>query len=157
MGTDLRQILNRKLLAPLCYCIAFAALAWYFLYVRNADTMYFLQDRGLWNSTDLFWEDCMRLPGGLLAWTGAYLTQCFYHPALGSAMLIALWLLTWAMTQVMSNTATCALFCPIGWTIAKTLGADPRAVVIAISMSGKRRWNTKHRAFRASSSHGSCS
>lgn len=36
------------------------------------------------------------------------------------------------LTQVMSNTATCALFCPIGWTIAKTLGADPRAVVIAI-------------------------
>ena len=25
-----------------------------------------------------------------------------------------------------------ALFCPIGWTIAKTIGADPRAVVIAI-------------------------
>ena len=47
-------------------------------------------------------------------------------------LMAALWLLTWAMTQVMSNTATCALFCPIGWTIAKTLGADPRAVVIAI-------------------------
>ncbi len=99
MGTDLRQILNRKLLAPLCYCIAFAALAWYFLYVRNADTMYFLQDRGLWNSTDLFWEDCVRLPGGLLAWTGAYLTQFFYHPALGSAMLIALWLLTFWLAK----------------------------------------------------------
>ena len=47
-------------------------------------------------------------------------------------MMAVLWLTVWGLTQVMSNTATCALFCPIGWTIAKTLDADPRAVVIAI-------------------------
>ncbi len=47
-------------------------------------------------------------------------------------LMIALWLLTWAMTQVMSNTAACTLLCPIGWSIAEALGADPRAVVIAI-------------------------
>ena len=47
-------------------------------------------------------------------------------------MMAVLWLTVWGLTQVMSNTATCALFCPIGWTIAKTIGADPRAVVIAI-------------------------
>ena len=51
----------------------------------------------------------------------------------GPILLMAiLWLTVWAFTQVMSNTATCVLFCPIGWTIAKTLGADPRAVVIAV-------------------------
>ena len=51
----------------------------------------------------------------------------------GPLVLMAiLWLTVWALTQVMSNTATCAMFCPIGWTIAKTLGADPRAVVIAV-------------------------
>lgn len=47
-------------------------------------------------------------------------------------LMAALWLLTWAMTQVMSNTAACTLLCPIGWTIAERLGADPRAVVIAV-------------------------
>ena len=47
-------------------------------------------------------------------------------------LMAVLWLTVWGLTQVMSNTATCALFCPIGWTIARTLGADPRAVVIAI-------------------------
>ena len=47
-------------------------------------------------------------------------------------LMALLWLTVWGLTQVMSNTATCALFCPIGWTIAKTLGADPRAVVIAV-------------------------
>ena len=51
----------------------------------------------------------------------------------GPLLLMAiLWLTVWGLTQIMSNTATCAMFCPIGWTIAKTLGADPRAVVIAI-------------------------
>ena len=51
----------------------------------------------------------------------------------GPILLMAiLWLTVWGLTQVMSNTATCALFCPIGWSIARTLGADPRAVVIAV-------------------------
>ena len=51
----------------------------------------------------------------------------------GPIVLMALlWLVVWGLTQVMSNTATCALFCPIGWSIAQTLGADPRAVVIAV-------------------------
>lgn len=47
-------------------------------------------------------------------------------------IMASLWLLTWGLTQVMSNTAACTLLCPIGWTIAETIGADPRAVVIAI-------------------------
>ena len=74
------------------FTLYFILLAWYFLYVSNADTMYFLQDRGWWNSTSLFWEDCTRFPGGLLSWGGAYLTQFFYYPALGTVMLICLWL-----------------------------------------------------------------
>ena len=76
------------------FTLYFILLAWYFLYISNADTMYFMQDRGWWNSTSLFWDECVRLPGGLLAWAGAYLTQFFYYPALGTVMLIALWLAT---------------------------------------------------------------
>lgn len=34
--------------------------------------------------------------------------------------------------SVMSNTAACTLLCPVGWTIAQSIGADPRAVVIAV-------------------------
>ncbi len=51
------------------------------------------------------------------------------HPLI---IMASLWILTWALTQVMSNTAACTLLCPIGWTIAQSLGADPRAVVIAV-------------------------
>lgn len=42
-----------------------------------------------------------------------------------------IWLVTWALTQVMSNTAASALFCPIAWEIGVAIGADPRATVIA--------------------------
>lgn len=47
-------------------------------------------------------------------------------------IMASLWILTWALTQVMSNTAACTLLCPIAWTIAESLGTDPRAVVIAV-------------------------
>ena len=93
MGTNVGKILKYA------YCIAFIALAWFFLYVRNADTMYFLQDRGWWNSTAIFWDDCTRFPGGLLSWVGAYLTQFFYYPALGCSMLIGLWILTFWLAK----------------------------------------------------------
>ena len=93
MGTSVGKILKYA------YCLAFIVLAWFFLYVRNADTMFFLQDRGWWNSTSLFWNDCMTVPGGLLAWTGAYLTQFFYYPALGSSLLIGLWILTFWLAK----------------------------------------------------------
>ena len=61
--------------------------------------MFFMQDRDWWNSTWLFFNDCTRVPGGLLAWAGAYLTQFFYYPAVGCAMLIALWLLTFGLAK----------------------------------------------------------
>ena len=93
MGANVGKILKGS------YCVAFIALAWYFLYVRNADTMYFMQDRGWWNSTWLFWDDCVRLPGGFLSWAGAYLTQFFYYPALGCSMLITLWVLTFGLAK----------------------------------------------------------
>ena len=80
-------------------------MAWYFLYVENADTLFFLQDRGTWNSTTMFWKDCIAVPGGFLAWAGSFLTQFFYYPALGSAMLIGLWLLTFGLAKKLFRVA----------------------------------------------------
>ena len=46
-----------------------------------------------------------------------------------------LFLLSCTLTQFMSNTAASALLCPIGLAIAKQLGADPKAVVMAIAVA----------------------
>ena len=58
------------------------------------------------------------------------------HPLI---IMASLWILTWALTQVMSNTAACTFLCPIGWTIAQSLGVDSRAVVIAVFVCRKQR------------------
>jgi anion transporter len=47
----------------------------------------------------------------------------------------ALFILACGLTQFMSNTASTALLAPIGIAIAKGLGADPRAVLMAIAVA----------------------
>ncbi|KAB4588786.1 SLC13/DASS family transporter [Bacteroides thetaiotaomicron] len=46
-----------------------------------------------------------------------------------------LFILSCGLTQFMSNTASAALLCPIGVAIAKQLGADPKAVLMAIAVA----------------------
>ena len=46
-----------------------------------------------------------------------------------------LFILSCGLTQFMSNTASAALLCPIGVSIAKQLGASPHAVLMAIAVA----------------------
>ena len=46
-----------------------------------------------------------------------------------------LFVLSCGLTQFMSNTASAALLCPIGISIAKNIGADPHAVLMAIAVA----------------------
>ena len=46
-----------------------------------------------------------------------------------------LFILSCGLTQFMSNTASAALLCPIGISIAKQLGASPQAVLVAIAVA----------------------
>ena len=46
-----------------------------------------------------------------------------------------LFILSCGLTQFMSNTASAALLCPIGLAISKQLGADPKAVLMAIAVA----------------------
>lgn len=48
------------------------------------------------------------------------------------ALLFTILLLSCTLTNFMSNTATEALLAPIGLSIAQKLGADPRAVLMAV-------------------------
>ena len=53
-------------------------------------------------------------------------------PMIVTAVLFAL---SCTLTQFMSNTASAALLCPIGISIAQALNADPKAVVMAITVA----------------------
>ena len=53
-------------------------------------------------------------------------------PMVVTAVLFAL---SCILTQFMSNTASAALLCPIGIAISQNLGADPKAVLMAIAVA----------------------
>ena len=84
-------------LLPIIYCVMFVLFAWVFLVGKNADTLFFMQDRGYWNDSMVYFDHCMRMPGGFLSWAGSYLTQYFYYPAYGAAILILLWMLSFCV------------------------------------------------------------
>lgn len=72
--------------------LAFMAFAVYIFYV-NQDVLYTAHDRSEFLYGDTFFNRLMSQPFGAIQYVGAWLTQFFYYPALGSAMLGALWLL----------------------------------------------------------------
>ena len=53
-----------------------------------------------------------------------------------------LFILSCLLTQFMSNTASCALLAPIGIAIAKGMGADPHAVLMAIGVAASCAFGT---------------
>lgn len=83
--------LNIPKLAPWISIVIFILLAWYFLFMRNADVLFMQQMRSLFNDTAEFYQQHQTKPAGTLMWAGSYFTQLFYYPALGSSALILLW------------------------------------------------------------------
>ena len=61
------------------------------LIVFESDYLYRVQEQSLFLNTPLFFRQCMVASGGLLSWGGAFLTQFFYHPALGAGLLCLCW------------------------------------------------------------------
>jgi len=78
-------------LVPWLSVLLFALLSWYFLIVRNDDVLYMQQMRSFFNDTPDFLNSFITKPAGCLQWAGCFLTQLFYYPALGAAVLIVMW------------------------------------------------------------------
>lgn len=57
-------------------------------------------------------------------------------------LLLVIFIVTCILTNFMSNTATTALMLPIAVSLANSLGADPRAVVIATVIAGSCAYAT---------------
>ena len=70
------------------------ALGVYHLIVRNSDMLFMAQSEAFFTSNSSFLSECMHHPGGFISWVASFLTQFFYHPALGSSIMIALWLVS---------------------------------------------------------------
>ncbi len=72
--------------------LAFIVYAVYILYI-NQEVFYTAHDRSEFLFGTPFFHTLMQKPFGLMQYVGAWLTQLFYHPAVGSAVLIAIWTL----------------------------------------------------------------
>lgn len=57
-------------------------------------------------------------------------------------LMFAIFMIAAVLTNVMSNTATTALLVPIGMSIAASMGADPRAVMMATVIGGSVAYAT---------------
>ena len=72
--------------------LAYIAFVIYILYI-NQEVFYTAHDRSEFLFGTPFFHTLMQKPFGLMQYVGAWLTQLFYHPAVGSAVLIAIWTL----------------------------------------------------------------
>lgn len=84
--------------------LAVAALGAYFLIMQNSDTLFMAQGQSFFTTDPTFFSECMRRPGGLITWMASFMTQFFYYPALGGAMMIAIWILSMWMSKVAFRT-----------------------------------------------------
>lgn len=72
------------------YALTTATVCFFLMYVRNADYMIETASLTPYYSNTAFFCDGMQRPGGLLIWIGSFLTSCFYHPLLGTFVMILL-------------------------------------------------------------------
>ena len=83
-----------KLSSAILYAslLAFMAFAVYILYI-NKEVFYTAHDRSEFLYGAPFCHTLLQKPFGLMQYAGAWLTQLFCHPAFGTAVLAAVWVL----------------------------------------------------------------
>ena len=59
-------------------------------------------------------------------------------------MLILVYLLTLAMTELITNNAAAALMFPLGYSVAIATGLDPMAFVMAVALGGSASFLTPY-------------
>ena len=89
--------------ASLCIAIlatvVIVVLGAYYLVVRNSDMLYMAQSKDWFTPDSSFISVCMHHPGGFLSWAGSFLTQFFYYPKWGSAIMIGIWIVSMWMSK----------------------------------------------------------
>lgn len=102
---------------PLVYAFLFALFAYYMLAIKNADYLFAVQERSLFLFDKSYFDTIMVKPGALMTYLGCFFTQFFYHPELGSCMLVAIWLVTYFLTIKafkLNGFWSCLALLPIG-------------------------------------------
>ena len=84
---------------PYIYLLVFVIGCYILLPIMNHDYLFALQEHSLWVKGHTFMTETISDHGGWVAYIGAYLTQYFYYPWLGSSILIAFWVIIYFLCQ----------------------------------------------------------
>ena len=98
--------------------VAFALLFW------EADLLWKVQQHNVFLNSTLSFQQQMVVPGGMLSYLGAWLSQHFYYPWLGVVVLCGVWLLLMWLTER-------AFHIPDKW---KVLTVIPVAILLLANM-----------------------
>ena len=93
------QMKSYKELRPLALWLGALLVGAFALLYFEADLLWKVQQHNVFLNTTLFFKQQMVVPGGMLSYLGAFLTQHFYYPWVGVVMLCALWLLLMWLTK----------------------------------------------------------
>ena len=93
------QMESYKELKPLALWLGALLVGAFALLYFEADLLWKVQQHNVFLNTSLFFKQQMVVPGGMLSYLGAFLTQHFYYPWIGVVLLCALWLLLMWLTK----------------------------------------------------------
>lgn len=97
---------------PLIVIVAGLILTASRLLSLESEVLFKSQEFNLWIADDSFYQMFSIYPGGWLAWTASYMTEFFFHPAVGVWMLMGCWALIMGMLAL--------LFKLRGWKVLLT-------------------------------------
>lgn len=80
-----------KRLLPWFYGLVVPALLGLFLYAYEQETLFRMQELNIFLPGSTFYRTFAIYPGGTLEWAASFLTQFFYYPAVGTSLLVLLW------------------------------------------------------------------
>lgn len=85
---------SRKVSKTICYASLLTSIVFVvFMLFLNGEVFYTAHERSEFLYGTPFFHTLMSKPFGLMQYVGAWLTQFFYYPALGSAILALIWVL----------------------------------------------------------------
>lgn len=80
----------QRFIVPLLLAVALLVMGGLVLRTES-EVLYRMQELSLWLPTKYFFGISTIYPGGVLTWAAAYMTQHFFHPALGMGLMLLAW------------------------------------------------------------------
>ena len=88
-----------KKLKPIALWLGAMIVVAFALLYEEADFLWKVQQHNIFLNSFLFFRQQMVVPGGMLSYLGAFLTQHFYYPWVGVILLCGVWLLLMWLTE----------------------------------------------------------